>query len=406
MPKGLGGDFLWRSAQVWAKEGAVFALLLLAVFLLSPEDFGLYSYVGGFAFLFVILGDFGVSATVAKLASERRDDPEGLGAAFWNGLFATLGFTALALALAWLSVEIFLVEHAHLFAYALPAIALSPLASFFDGYHRGLREFKALSVVSGIAAAAFLAASAYLVPTYGLPGALFAQSVFFAAFILAALPLRRRVPFRPSRAAIHTILRYSLVVGLGTIGYFVYAKVGGIVLGKAGYIVEAGQYELATRLLAVAVLAFSVFGQVLGPRLVALKDDGVALRERIGAYRRGSVGAALAASVLLAVAVPLAVYLFLPAYWNASFLWTFALLALALPFDLWAVIQRQGILVPLGYAGAMTMGTVYGGIALLALSVLFIALMGPLGVALAALLARAGTTLWQDRFLARKLRAD
>lgn len=402
----LKKDFLWRSVQIWAKEGSVFALFLLAVFLLSPENFGLYSYVSGFAYLFVLLGDFGVSATVAKMSAEAREEgKEELGRVFWSGLAATLAFTLVALVALWGIAEFFLGEYAYLALYTVPAVILSPFASLFDGYHRGLQEFKRLSIVSAVAAVSFILASLYLIPIYDLKGALIAQTAYFAAFILAAIVLPRMAVCRIEYSHIRTVLKYSLIVGIGTIGYYFYAKVGSVVLGRAGYILEAGQYELAARFLGIAVIAFSVFGQVLGPKLVALRSDRTKLWEAVRTYRKRAAALALLASIALSALIAGGVWLFLPAYWTTTFITVLLVLAATLPFDLWAVIQRQGILVPLGYARAMTYGTIGGGVVLLALSVLFVFLMGAVGVAVAALLARAATTLLQDWYLSRELRA-
>ncbi|MES2668568.1 MAG: oligosaccharide flippase family protein [Patescibacteria group bacterium] len=402
----LSTDFVWRSLQVYLKEGAVFILFLLAVALLAPAEFGLYGYVGGFAYLFMLLGDFGIAATVAKLIAEERDaGPEARGSVFWNGLLATLAFTVLSLMAAYLLGSVFLAEHAGLLLYALPAIALSPLASFFDGYHRGLREFKALSIVSLAASAAFIIASVFLVLSYGLPGALLAQAAFFGVFVLGALFLRRDIAFTIDRETSRRIVSYALIVGIGTIGYFLYAKIGSVVLGRAGHLIDAANFELAARLLGIAVIMFSVFGQVIAPRMTALRNDAEKLSLSIAGYRKATLLLAVAATVFLAAAITFAIQVFLPAYATGAFFLTFAILASTLPFDLWSVVQRQGILVPLGYAGVMTTGTLVGGAVLLVLAIVLLPFLGAVAVAVATFIARAGTTLWQDRFLRRQLRA-
>lgn len=405
----VSSDFAWRSVQIYLKEGAVFLLFLLAVKLLLPEQFGLYSYVSSFAYFFILMGDFGISATTAKLVAEREGQVDGEGRSaldsiFTSSLIGVLALSALSLTAALGIGYFFLGPNLSLLWYLAPSIVLAPLASFFDGYYRGQRKFKLLSSFSIAAFVVFALSAAWLVFTYGLIGALISQNIFYAAFLLATLVAQKCVDFHIDPAVVRELIHYSLIVGLGSVGYFLFTKIDIVILGKFGYLVEAANYELTTKIFSIGIISFSVFGQVIAPYLIKLQSDPVALKAKIALYRARVITGAVLVTLLAALIIPLAVSYFLPAYYTPAFLTGFMILALVLPFDLWAVVQRQGMLVPLGLASVVTVSTLVGGVLNVLLDVALIYWVGAIGVFASTVVIHIGVLFWQDHYLRRNLR--
>ena len=63
-------NFIWRSLQIFGKQGITFLIFILCAKLLTPYDFGLYNYALAIIFFFIIFGDFGISAATSKYVAE------------------------------------------------------------------------------------------------------------------------------------------------------------------------------------------------------------------------------------------------------------------------------------------------------------------------------------------------
>ena len=63
-------NFAWQVLQVFGKQGMTFLIFFLSAKLLSPYDFGVYSYILGVVYLFVVFSDFGISSATSKYVTE------------------------------------------------------------------------------------------------------------------------------------------------------------------------------------------------------------------------------------------------------------------------------------------------------------------------------------------------
>ena len=59
-------NFIWRSLQIFGKQGIVFLIFILCAKMLIPYDFGIYNYVLAIVFLLIMFGDFGISTATSK----------------------------------------------------------------------------------------------------------------------------------------------------------------------------------------------------------------------------------------------------------------------------------------------------------------------------------------------------
>jgi O-antigen/teichoic acid export membrane protein len=238
---------------------------------------------------------------------------------------------------------------------------------------------------------------------FGLKGALISQNVFYFVFLLGALFVKKPVSLHFDKAVMKEILAYSLIVGIGSIGYFLYAKIDVVILGKFGFLVEAAYYEVITKIFSIGIITFSIFGQVIAPYLIGLRNSKAELSEKIVMYKKRAIIYAIGASLLSMVAVPIAIYFFLPAYFNPVFFTGFFILAVLLPVDLWAVVQRQGILVPLGYAKVVTTSVLVGGVLNLISDVISIYFFGFIGVFISTFIIHSAVLVYQNRFVKKYL---
>lgn len=400
----ISSDFIWRLIQIYLKEGTVFFLFLLAVKILVPEQFGLYSYISSFVYFFILIGDFGVSATTSKLVAEKvEEDSASIGKIFTSSFLAIFLTSLVSLGLTLLIASFFLKDKMYLLYYIAPTILLAPVTSFFDGFYRGLKRFKLLSKLSIFSFIIFVVSSFYLILHYGLRGALFSQNIFYIIFLIGTFFIKKEINLKLDKAIIKEIISYSIVVGLGSVGYFLYTKIDVVILGKFGFFLQAAYYEVITKIFSVFIITFSIFGQVIAPYLIGIRKDKSELIRTTMRYRKQTILYAIATAALSIVFVPIGIYLFLPKYFNSTFLTGFGILAVLLPFDLWAVVQRQGILVPLGMARVVTVSTIVGGILNVISDIVLIKTIGFIGVFLSTFLIHAGVLIYQDRYMKKHI---
>jgi len=85
-------DFIWRSLQVFGKQGITFLIFILCAKLLTPYDFGIYNYVLAIIFFLIIFGDFGISTATSKYVAEYNvTDKQKLKFILFNSLIIIIG---------------------------------------------------------------------------------------------------------------------------------------------------------------------------------------------------------------------------------------------------------------------------------------------------------------------------
>src|SRR3989344_477957 len=63
-------NFIWRSMQIFAKQGITFLIFILSAKLLTPYDFGIYNYLLAIMFFLIMFGDFGISTATSKYVAD------------------------------------------------------------------------------------------------------------------------------------------------------------------------------------------------------------------------------------------------------------------------------------------------------------------------------------------------
>src|SRR3989344_2031084 len=138
-------NFIWRSLQVFGKQGIIFLIFILCAKLLIPYDFGIYNYVLAIIFFLIIFGDFGISTATSKYVAEYNlTDKEKLKGVLFNSGIVILGLTIIITVLTLIIGPFYLKDKYLYVLYLLPLVFLAPMTSLYDGIYRGLKKFKQL----------------------------------------------------------------------------------------------------------------------------------------------------------------------------------------------------------------------------------------------------------------------
>lgn len=346
-------DYLWRSLQVFGKQGITFLIFILCAKLLSLYDFGVYNYILAVVFFLIIFGDFGISTATSKYVAEYavKDKAKLRGVLFNSGIIIL--FLTIIVALVTISIGPWYFDEKYIYVlYLLPIIFLAPMTSLYDGIYRGLKCFKKLAIISLIVGIIFIPIIYYSITTYGLRGALISQNIFYL-FLLIGLSLGYKdFDYKWNKEILKEIGKYSLIIGTASIGYFMFSRVGILILERFNYIVEIGIYEISNKIIIIMLLPFSILCQVIAPRVTTsyYSKDKVKLKTTIKNYITLSFITGIVFSVLAFYTFPLFVNIFLKEYINTNILWIIKLFLIAFPTYVVSYILANGFSIYTGDA--------------------------------------------------------
>ena len=382
--KEVAANFMWRSLQTLGKQGVIFAIFIICAKLLSVYEFGIYNYLLAIIYLCALLGDFGISAAASKYAAEYNTiDRSKLRLVLFSA-GAIILFLALAVsAFMKLFGRTFLAEKYRYFLYLAPLIFFMPMTSLYDGIYMGLKRFRTCSLITVITGLICIAPAFVLIRKYGLVGALMAQNIFYASLLLALAAGYREFSLKLDKGVIAQIGRYSLLLGLASVGIFLYMRFDVIMLGLFGYIDEIAYYELVNRILVILTVPWLVLCQVIAPDVTAAfsRSDVDYVRIKFSGYSRLSLlyGSIIAAAFFIVgrQAIPI----FLPDY-NRGMFHLFLLAGLVVfPVRLFGTVLVSSFIVPTGNARIVTYINLIFALVRIALNYVLIAAYGAAGIA-------------------------
>lgn len=349
-------DFLWRLLQLIGKEGFLFATLFITATILSPFDFGTYSYLLAIVLLLVLMSDFGMSTASSRFVAEYsvRDNEGLLKVASSMGLVLVI-ITGIISVIFLLVGKSYLGEYYQYVSYILPLLFLIPLTSFLDGVYRGLQRFKILSLVTLISGVLALPIAYWLIDSYALKGAFLSQTIFYLINFLTLSYFYKHWSFTFSTRVMKEIGFYGLSVGLASIGFYLSSKVNVLIFGHYDYIEEIGIYEIINKTLMIVLLPLQIIGQVVAPRISILNATNN-FHEILGKYKSYLMYATLASFFLvvgLYFIFPIAFSVIFSEYSFTLFSSIFIPTILVYGVFFLSAPINQGILVPVGYVKPM-----------------------------------------------------
>jgi len=261
-------NFIWRGLQIFGKQGITFFIFILCAKLLSPHDFGIYNYVLAILALLIFFGDFGISTAVSKYVAEyNKTDKNKLRKVLFNSIVIIFVITILVTILTLIIAPHYLKEEYTYIFFLLPLIFLSPATSLYDGIYRGLKKFKQLAVISLMAGLISIGFVYFLVTNYGLIGALISQNIFYFSLLLSLAFGYKEFSLKIDKQIVKEIGKYSLIIGLGNLGFFLYSRVDVLFLGHYGFIEQINYLEIINKVLMLCLTPFLIFGQVISPNI-------------------------------------------------------------------------------------------------------------------------------------------
>lgn len=399
-------NFSWRAVQIFGKRGITFFIFFLCAKLLTPYDFGIYNYILAIVFLLIVFGDFGISTATSKYVAEyNATDPEKLKPILFNSLIILLSLALLVSLLTVFFGKYYLQDKYVYVLYTLPMLFLSPLSSLYDGIFRGLKRFKELAIISLVVGLISIIFVYILVDSYGLIGALIAQSLFYLILTLALFLVYGNLHIQFDRRLMKTIFDYSLVIGISSIAYFLYSRVDIIVLGHYGFISEVGYYELINKGFELILLPFTLLAQVIAPNITAYfsRKEYSKFRAKFYTYMKLLIPASFLIAVLFYVVFPQLIQLFLPEYYVEEMLIATFILSFLIPTKIWGVFQTQSFIVATGFARIIAITTLIGGVANIILDVISINLIGFTGVFWVTLIIHSVNIIFQTVYYKHKI---
>jgi O-antigen/teichoic acid export membrane protein len=377
------GNFSWRSLQMFSRYGVTAIVFFAAAKLLLPEELGLFNYLRTVFFLLMIFCDFGLSYAVSKFVTEYKVSRSGkLDSIAFTIVIFSVGVAAFISAAVFVFGDVVFKENYRYILCFLPYLFFMPLTDILDGVYRGLKEFKKLALISSIVGLVSIGISLLLISRYRLYGAIWSLNIMYLLTFLPLCGFQKSFRFEFDRSVLTEVLKYAVVLGIGNVGGFLYARVSILILKQFGFVTEIGYYGLLDNIFQFVFLPFGILGQVIAPNTTAyITVKNVAeIKSKVKKYMAFCFIASLALCALLYFGIPFILVTFLPKYNTANFLLIMNILLPLVPFYAWGAVLTQGFVAPAGLARISVITTLIGGIFNVVLGYVFINLFGFVGV--------------------------
>lgn len=368
-------NFSWRVLQTFGKQWVVFLIFFLCAKLLTPYDFGIYNYLLAIIFFVIIFSDFGISQSTSKYVAEYNIiDKEKLKYILFNSLIIILWL--------WFIVSIFFVLVSYFFfyeyfkylVYLIPLIILSPLTSLYDWIYVWLKKFKILSLITTIVWILSIVYIYILVSIYWLVWALIAQSLFYFVLLIALALWYREFKVWLDKDLIKKVFSYWVVIGIWSIGYFLYSRVDIIILWQFWYIEEIWYYEIIDKIFMILIIPFTILAQVTAPNITALysKWEVWKIKDKLKKFLSLLFWVWVIVSIILYFLFPIILKIFLFEYYNEIMILCFTILLFLLPTKIIWIFQNQAFITSTWYAGIIAKTTIFFGLLNLILNLILI----------------------------------
>lgn len=384
-------NFIWRCLQIFGKQGVVYLIFFMCTYWLSPYDFGLYNYVLSIIFLLMMFSDFGISTATSKYVAEyNAKKDERLKHLLFNSSLVIVLFSSIVIIFTFFLSESYLGEKLIFIKYLLPLVVLIPLTSLYDGFYRGLGKFKLLSILSSSVGIISLPIAILLVSNFGLIGALVSQVILYSILLIALFLGHKEFKVKLEPSVIKEITKYSFVIGIAGLSYFIFSGINVLILGHYNLIIEVGYYELINKIFAILLVPFSIFAQVISPDITMLHTtkESSKLKRLFKEYTSVTFFVALIFAAIAHYIFPFVLESFFPAYYNNQMIISFNLLLLILVSQCVSTIVSVGFSTASGHAKINMYFLLFFGLINVFLSIVFVNYFGFLGIIYSTILIK------------------
>jgi O-antigen/teichoic acid export membrane protein len=376
-------NFSWRSLQIFGKQGITFLIFILCAKLLTPYDFGIYSYILAIIFFLVMFGDFGISTATSKYVAEYNiTNKQKLKSVLFNSSIIILCLTFIVTLLTLVIGPWCLKDKYPYVLWLLPLIFLAPMTSLYDGIYRGLKKFKQSAIISLTVGFISIVFVYFLIKSYGLVGALISQNFFYFLLFVTLNFFHKEFKLKIDKKIMSDIAKYSFLIGVANFGVFLYIKFDVLILGWFNYMNEIAYYELANKLFMILALPISIFSQVVAPNITRLsaKNEYKKIKLKIKKYFIYSIVIGIPICLISYLIIkPLVIYL-LPQYNNYYFYLFFNFLLIIFPIRIFGAILSTSFIISTGQAKIITYNNLIFGALNVVMDIFFIYTFGFVGV--------------------------
>lgn len=376
-------NLFWRSLQTLGKEGISSLTFFICAVILSPYNFGIFSYILSIISLLIIFSDFGISGSITKFVSEYGvTDKEKIKTVIFNSIVLIIIVSIIVSFITIIFGKNYLKENYFLVKCALPMALFIPLCSLFDGVFRGLKKFKQLSIISLVIGALSLFIILILIKYFNLIGALLSRNIYYILLFFALIITIRSVKLSLDFKILSKIVKYSTIIGITSLMFFLYTKADILILKHFGYILEIGYYEIIIKLTELLILPFIVFGQVIAPNITEyfVKDEYQKVKTKALKHIIFSIVFSVILTISFYFILPFIIKSFFLKYYNESLLNMMYLLLLILPIRMIGQVVNNGYTLSTGNAGLNMITMIPAGILNVLLDIIFIKYFGYIGV--------------------------
>jgi O-antigen/teichoic acid export membrane protein len=375
-------NFAWRAVQNASRQGITFLILVISAKLLSSEDFGIYNYTVAISYFFTLLADFGISRAVSKyVAQYNTESPHKVKLIYFNSSLIMITLIIVFSSIFFLFAKTIVGEHYRFVYYLIPVFIFLPLTSLFDGVYSGLKQFKKLSVIALIAGTITVVATYILISKFGIIGAFLSLNFYYIIGFILFSSTFKLFSFKFDKEIIKEVGRYSSIIGISAIGYFLYSKGITYILGQFNYFTEVGYYEIIDKVFIMLSFPFIIYGQIIAPGITEMIT--LSRYENVLNRFKKNLSVAFPIAVIITLILwqilPLLIKVFLVKYYTPDFIVMFELLLIHLPLLLISGFVVQPFIIATGKA-KYSLLTIPFGLINIGLGILFIGYYGFIGM--------------------------
>lgn len=382
-------DYFWRFLQIFVKQGTSFLIFYLSSYFLNDIDFGKYNYLMATIFLLSSFCDFGVSVSVHNQVVEvQHKEKIKLKELIFNSLITVSLLSTLFSIIILFTWNNFFIDFSKYKLLVILLIYFIPISSVLDGIYRGLKKFKLLSIVVVFSSLISLISFYFLVSSFGIYGSILSQLILYLVISILLFIFNGKLEHRFSFSHIKNILNYALVIGIGSVAYFLYSRIDIFFLGKFNYFVEISYFEIISKIHGIILLPIYIFAQVISPNIVnySYNNDYRSLLNKLKKFLIYSLIISVFIVIISILSIKPFISLFFAKYYANEFFTIFYILTFVLWVSVVNGIFPQAFIASTGDYDIVSKMLFIFGIMNVILDYLFIKRFGALGIAYSTLI--------------------
>lgn len=402
-------NFIWRALQILGQNGITFLIFILCAKFLSPYNFGIYNYALAIIFFLIIFGDFGISTATSKYVAEYNvTNKDKLKSVLFNSEIIIFGLSILITILTLIFGSSYLKDKYLYVLWLLPIVFLAPMTSLYDGIYRGLKKFKQLALISIITTIILLPFVYFLIEQWGLIGALIVQNLFYLILLFVLALGYREFHFKFNKEVIKEVGKYSIIVGIANLGYFIFTGINVLILGHFGFITEIGYYQIINKIFMILIIPFTILSQIIAPNITKLYSQNKIkeIKAKYIKYTLFSLIISIILAILTWLLFPIILKIFLNKYNNSIIILSMNLLLIVLVSQCVGTTVAVGFSTASGNAKLNMYWLLFFGALNIILSILLVKSLGFMGIIYSTIIIKFSCDITFIGYYYIKLRGD